>query len=698
MRPARHSCRAPRSVVPLLLISACAVNAHGVAHAADDAAPAPATHALWPMRQADALREQQRHAEALAIYERVLAADPSDHGAYRMRALTLSDMGSAQLAAEMVWRHPGRFPAHERERIENDRLARMVVWAGAEPVDPAHRHAEADAALAQIGQATRDAPRQSHWEATRLRTDTLLALNLRLRHRDTVAAWQALVDEGVDVPGYVLPAVGDSLLALRRPREAEAVLRRALEAQPDAFTARLLLAYALLEQERFDQAMPMFESLSASQPAWPRHPGATGGFENWDRFGADIALANARAAGHDTRGAAALLRGLAAIGPANATVQSALGAAAMRDGHPQAALQRYRIARTLDPDERQARIGLVEAARDLDRPAQAQAAFAGLRETYPDDAAVDRLGVSLDRHRGWQLDLSHRRGRNDADAGAVSSPLGSRDGGTVLQADSPLLGERWRIGIEARDEWARYPGREVHRRSLALGPRYRHDRLEVSVDAGRTLDDAIRAATWSVQAGWRFSDVWHGSLAWRGQDPEASLQARAAGVAADSVAATLAWTPGEATRADLRLRRLRYDDGNHRDSLDLSGRQRVLARPHLLLDAVAGASAGRGSGEGDAPYYNPARDAALWGGVRLDHIGWRRYEHAFRQQLEITAGPAWQRGHGTRWVPAVGYRHRWSLGDGSALEYGLDWSRPVYDGRRETRLGLDVGLHWGAAP
>ncbi|CEL51366.1 hypothetical protein XACJM35_870004 [Xanthomonas citri pv. citri] len=123
------------------------------------------------MQQAEQFRGRQRYADALAIYERVLHADPRDRGAYTMRALTLSDLGSAQLAAEAMWRHPNWFSQQERERLDNDRVARMIGWASAEPVDATHRYAETDQALANAARIQRDAPPQAAWEATRLRVE-----------------------------------------------------------------------------------------------------------------------------------------------------------------------------------------------------------------------------------------------------------------------------------------------------------------------------------------------------------------------------------------------------------------------------------------------------------------------------------------------------------------------------------------------
>lgn len=659
-----------------------------------------ASTALTPMQQAEQLRGQQRHADALAIYERVLRANPRDRGAYAMRAITLSDLGSAQLAAEAVWRHPDWFSQQERERIENDRVARMIGWASAEPIDTAHRYAETDQALVNVARIERESPPTLTWEATRLRVDSLVALNQRQRHRDVVANYQALKAEGIEVPAYVLPTVGDSLMGLRRPAEAEAVLRQALQHNPDDFNTQLLLGYALLEQERFDLAMPLFERLAATQAPWPRRNGASSGYENWDRFSADIALATARSAANHNRDADALLRERVAIGPDNAELQAALASIEFRRGHPSAALQRNAMALTLDPHQKQARSGVVEAQRDLDRLDLAAATFAPLRKEYPDDAGLQRLGASLERQRGWQVHLSHARGRSDNDTLTNStSPLGNDFGSTLLEAESPLLGERWRVGLRARDDWADFQDTRVRYRSFWLGTHYRYDRLDVSAYGGRALDEFDRDGTaWALDAGWRFSDAWYGSLAWRTRDPDASLQARRFGITGDSIGAALRWTPNDESRWELQARQLRYSDGNRRDQLDLSGSQRVWASPHVLLDGLFAASAGRAEDDRAVNYFNPRRNSAVAAGVRIDQIGWRRYDYAFRQRLEVTVGPTYQSGFGSQWVPSAAYRHLWSLGDGSALSYGVSWSRPVYDGQREQQLGFDLDFRWGGTP
>ncbi|MCC8619395.1 tetratricopeptide repeat protein [Xanthomonas vesicatoria] len=338
------------------------------------------------------------------------------------------------------------------------------------------------------------------------------------------------------------------------------MLRQALQHNPDDFSTQLLLGYALLEQERFDQAMPLFEQLAATQSPWPRRAGATSGYENWDRFSADVALAAARSAANDNRGADEILRERIAIGPDNAELHAALASIESRRGHTTQALQRNQIALTLDPHQKQARSGVVENQRDLDRLDLADAQFNTLHAEYPDDVGLQRLGASLERQRGWQVHLSHAWGRSDNDNSANAiSPLGNHFGSSLLEAESPLLGERWRVGLRAREDWADFQDTRVRYRSFWLGTHYRYDRLDLSAYGGRALDDFDRDGTaWALDAGWRFSDAWYGSVAWRTRDPEASLQARRLGITGDSIGATLRWTPSDETRWELQARQLRY--------------------------------------------------------------------------------------------------------------------------------------------
>ncbi|MCD9046612.1 poly-beta-1,6 N-acetyl-D-glucosamine export porin PgaA [Luteimonas sp. MHLX1A] len=646
----------------------------------------------------DDLRGQSRHAEALLLIERRLAHRPDDDDAYRLRVLTLADLGSSRLAAAGLAQRPALFADHERERIEGDAVARRIGWAEVLPENPRDRLAEARTALEELRTLQRTAPRLTRWESTRLRVDALAALNQLHRHEDVAAGYRALLAEDIEVPAYILATVGDSLLALRRPAEALPVLEQAVSHEPGNVNATILLGYAWLELERFDRALPVFAALAASQPARPRRDGAAAGYENWDRYSADVAHAMAHSHANDHARADDMLQALVAIGPHNASLQAAYGAVQARRLRPSAALERYRMAATLDPYDRDALAGQVGSLVALERIDEAADALQALQAIHPHDPRSARIARDLDRHRGAQFALSSASGRSNARGeGTAQSPFGSRDASHALELRSPLLAGRWRVGVVGQQREADFDDIRTRYRGAGVGGWYRHDRLGAAATVWRIDDDDAPGPTaWTLAADWRLGDAWRigGSMAHR--DADASLQARRAGITADSLRLSADWTPDDTLAIGAHASHLRYDDGNTRDGIGVDASTRLHTRPHLLVDALASVHASRGSHGEDAAYFNPSRDASMQLGLRLDHITWRRYGSAFRQRLELHAGPYWQQRHGSQWIPAVGYRHVWRR-EGGTFEYGVTWSRPVYDGVREQRVALDAGLRWGGA-
>lgn len=643
------------------------------------------------LAEAEAFRTREAWIDALAVYEHLLAADPRDDVAYRMRALTLADLGAAHRASELLAAWPTAFADHQRDRIQGDAVARRIGWGATYPAREEDRDADMERALAAL-RALQDGTDRTQWERTRLRMDSLVALNALRRYEDTVAEYRALEREGVDLPAYAHGPAGDALLALRRPEEAEVVLEKALALNPTDVDTRILLAYAYVEQERFDLALPLVEEIVRSQPAWPRREGSRTGYENWDRYKADIAHALMISLAHDHARAQSILDGLVRIGPRHAGTQAALGAVTHRRARPTAALERHDIALTLDPRNRDAAVGRVSTLFDLQRVEHARLAHRDAQARFRNDLHVARLDREVSLRVGPEGRVSWMQGRNDGDSPA-GSPFGVRDRRIGLEAWTPLIGNQWRFGVVGDEVRVEFEPDTVRYRRIGGAVDYRRDRLGLRVsiyDVTEPDDDEA----WTIDAAWRVSDAWRlrGSVA--ENDVETSMQARRAGIEADSVAIGASWTPSDLAAVDARLKRFRYSDGNERDQASVFARWRVHTAPHLLVDGLASGWASRASETG-TPYFNPERDAMATIGVRLDHILWRRYERHLRQKFEVHAGPYWQEGFGTHWVPQASYRHEWRPVQGHTFEYGVSWSRPVYDGNRERRIAFEASYRWG---
>lgn len=639
------------------------------------------------------LRDAKDFNAALGRVQDGLAAKPNDPDLYRLRVLVLTDLGASYRAWELYAARPDLFDTEQREMIEADRLARLVTWSRLYPESERGHQDEARLAEREIKRYLAGAPDLAAATRLRLRYDHLLLDNQLGNHRKVADDEQRLREEGTPVPGYSEAVVGDSLLTLRRPEAAEAAFQRALNANPNDVQSRILLSYAQLEQERFDQALPAMDALRAQQPEWVHMEGARYSAPNWFRYDADTNAAAMVSFGEYLADAQQRLESLARVGPDVADLQSDLGAIYARRGWNERALERFRIAGNLDERSVPARLGQVGTLVALDRGDQARPIRDDLLAVYPDALHVQQMDEAWRRHYGWQLRAYVGAGRNRGDTGATQSPFGERDREYGLEVATPLLDDRWRLTAARRERWADFGPARLRDRRTAVGVSYAHDRLALAAEVNRSQEGDRRTGA-AIDATWRFNDVFSGYAGLRRNDFQAPLRARDAGIDADSALVGIDYHPNELTRVAAEAQRWRFDDGNRRTALLASVDQRLLTRPHFLLNGIVTGSASRNSRD-DAPYFNPSSDASLQFAVRADHLAWRRYEHHLRQRLTVGAGPYHQEGFGADWVPQARYEHQWQFGVGRVLTYGVSWSRPVYDGRREERLGVDAEFRWG---
>ncbi len=658
------------------------------------AAPLPPA-AERALADARAQRDAGHWLAALDGYARVLDAAPAHPGAWRERALTLADLGSAELAWRQAEARPALFSANERLGFAVRRAGRLVTWASLAPADRRDPRAAAREALATVDALLPAAEAEDAGAAQRLGVDRMVALELLGRHAEAVEAFHAREAAGLALPAWAATPVADALLAMQQPEHAVRVLEAGLREDRWDPKARLLLVYAYVEAERFDDARAWLAVLAAEEPAWTRREGARVDSPNWAHV--DVAFTAALVTGFadDLPGAEAQLRALVDQAPANAGLQEALSGIERRRGWPTRALDRARTAGALSPWAADPRIAEIESLLDLDRDAEARVALDALLALHPDEPQVRRTARRVARRQGpqWQAWAGYGEARARRAGDALAGPGGNAELRRGLRWEGPLQDDHWRLGALAEQSWITFAGARIPHERVGATFGWRQDALAWGLEAARPLDDryagrslgGLELGGW---ARWRLHDTVAVALTAWANDPEGSMQARASGLAADSLALALEYSPNERRRLDAGLKRSRYDDGNVRDELFAAGRQRLATGEHHLLDGVAGLSLGRGSAA-SPDYYSPTRSASLDLGLEAGHLAWRRYDHALRQELALGAGLGWQEGFGTHWTPSLRYGHAWDLGEGRSLSWSIGVSRPVYDGVREQRWGLD---------
>ena len=622
--------------------------------------------------------------DALALYQRARTLEPESAEAAAGERVALGDLGAAHAALGQQ-AAPGKL---ERERLETDTVAEAVRYGLVEQVDKRDRFTEAREALAKVDENLARISEDNPIQRTRARFDRLHALR-------SVEDMQAILDDAValdrdkiELPTHAKVPVADALLYLRHPRKAVPLYESILKVNPDQPEVEFSLMYAQLEAERFSDARDTLDRLLERQKPWLYAPNLIRPEPNPIRAQADITLALLLSFGDDLEGAQAHLERLIAEAPARAELHRELATVYLRRGWASRALEEYRIALSIDTDDLGSKIGLVGVSRNINEYRKVEASLVELEAAEPTNLHVQRARDEWDAVRGWQFDISDRRGRGD------SQVFGNRDRDEEATLQTPLIDNAWRIYAQQRKQTAEIPEGDVEYRRVGLGVRHTQDKLDVRAAWLPQQDNFASRDSFNMAARWRFNDTWWSAAEFDTASAEAPLRARFYGITATAATLVGGWQRDDLVDAQVRASYLDFTDGNQRENASAQLRQRALTTPHVKIDARYELGASRNSLDG-APYFNPSRDAIGMAGLSLDWLTWRHYENNLQQRFGVAAGEYWQEGFGSSGVLRASAEHEWQFGPQFSFRYGVGWFRQAYDGRQEIRREWFAALHWG---
>jgi len=677
----RQSLRPPRrTALAVALVLLCG---SGTLAAAND------PHASL-VAEAYARRDAGHRIDALALCENILQRWPEDTDALHLRVRLLAELGASGRALDLARALPEPLPPAEMQRLAADDAAHQTRWAQAMSGDTRQPYAEADRAVAA---QDRLGPAAPHGDAAHA-ADRLIALDRASLTREAVREYGALQKQGVTLPPYAASAVADAQLQQREPERAIPLYEQAVrdhtgpypEAEADP---RIGLAHAYLEAGRHRQAQAFIDRVAAAEPAWLPSPGSVRPRSHPHRTEADLAAARVRQETWLYQDAEARLEALRAEGPANASIWDQLADVERARGWPRRAEDTLVGAAGLDPDDTSIRLGAIDSWRDLNDFPRVEPALRELETVVPREPQVQLTRQAWERQRGWQFDLEHDRGRGG------SANFGDADHETQATLQSPLLADRWRVYGIARLAGASLPEGSTRRERAGLGLRGYARGLEAYVQALPAIGADTRRT--AVEAGLRWfpSDHWTYTLDWSNTgDQDVPLRAHAYGITAHALTASAQWRASELAAVKLSTNADRFSDGNRRYGWEAAWTQRVYTAPWLAVDGGLQAGATRNS-RSDAPYYSPS--CAHWVAAtgRLENLLYQRYERAWRQQLDVSAGSYRECRYGSGWMASVHYGQTWAPRGGLSFGWGIGWNSQPYDGKRDNRVMLDLTMHWG---
>lgn len=641
--------------------------------------------------------------QAISAYRQVAMLQPARRDAQREAELLLASSGAASAAfqeAEMAERaHPGTFSALALSTLQQQALAQQLRWAvrerdeliGASRVVALDRVlAQQEAALARLeASALRAEPADANaWRSLRLRLqcDRLLALVERGRAADAIALYEMLRANGAALPSYAFGAAGRAFAEERRSAEAvplyEAAVAMGDANLPVPDPIYLGLAYAYLDTGRFEEAEALLTRIESATPALMRLAPEAGRpndqYTDMNGMRGMLLLYGDRHALAQRR--FALLTGEA---PLNAEFAAGAGIAERLRDHPEAALARFEALAADQPHDIGARAGHVEALLDAGEFAEARRRAESLEADASDTAQVRELGRTRRATTGPRLDV-------DAEGSTGGGAIADREWRVDSRLSSGLLDDEWRIFYD----------QSLGRGDTSLGnARWARSGIGLSWQRGRWLAESAvqRSNTGPYRTSvagrvdYRAADAWRLSANFDGDSKDLPWKARVAGIGARETGVAVSHVVNEARHFDLQWRRLDFSDGNLRNGLDFTWRERWVSTPRFQLETRLGAETSR-SRQQEVPYFSPSSDASAQLTVRAQWLNWKSDDRQFFQAIEVGAGRYHQAGFGAGPLSSLRYEHKWNLGPKLTLRYGLGISSHSYDGVRERQRSVFMNL------
>jgi biofilm PGA synthesis protein PgaA len=672
----------------LVLLSLCGVGdaafGQGVAQTATDPA------SLLALARTE--HAAGRRVEALAYCQEVLARWPNNLDARQLNIVLLSELGASTRALELASTLPPSTEHAERERLAADYDAHEERWARGEPSDPHHPYAEADKAVADIQHLANDrsAPADIRQRA---RMDMLAALDQSDRAGEVLVAYAPMKQQGIQLPPYAEQAVADAMMQKHRPNEAIALYEDSIRRDPGPYDPsetdpRIGLAYAYLDAGRTHDALATINALAASEARWLHLRDVGGAVQNQRKVDADTSAAGIAQDEGLLSLAHARLAAMSAEAPGSADLRRQLAMAELARGWPRRALETLNIANTLDERDASAALDEAEAHRALYDYADVQSDLDQAQQEAGRSGRVQDAQAAWDRDSGWQFDLTHDNGRGN------SPDYGDRDEETMATLASPLIDDHWRVLALAQYASAALPEGDVSRERAGLGLEgYLHG-LQFYLQALPAADRFVRRTAFGAGFNWAISDHWSLSTDWSSAGNDVPLRAQYYGITGNTLSTALQWRASELTSARLDVYRDRFSDGNVREGWLADVVQRLHTGSNFTWDGGVEIGGSHNS-ETDRPYFNPSEDHSYALTSTLQNVLRQYDDRSWTQRVDLAVGEYAERNYSTGLLVSARYGQVFQPHAGLRFGWGLGWHYQPYDGRYESRLVLDLTMHWG---
>ena len=622
---------------------------------------------------------------ALKMYLEVQRQFPDNKEAPKAIVNLLLTLGLPHMAfQEAIAKNVPLSPAEQASLMQN-LAVRELRWADTYDHDPEKRFYYIDKATEDL-LTTRNFAVLNQLDLSRIQSldfDLIVAYDQGNRYKDAIELYQSLDHEHVEFPMYVRLAIANSLAKNHQYADAARFYVDYLKHDPDNFNAKMGYFYALIDQDKFDDADILIKGmsddlraqlLSAQKRAYV--PGENRDFVRTlrERYtNTQIAAASALSYRDQLDAANLGIDRILNEAPASTDALVTKGNIELWMGNPRQALEYFQIARGASPENVDARVGRANASFDMHDYKAFNEQVGNLLSEYPDLQRVKDLETKRVIYQSPLLtgDFALANGKSSArDLNSATADV---------RVYSNPIDDNYRVYARFRGLYSG-PAVQSDVSAGAIGLKYAGPGHEIALEGGDR--------GYAKLEGTKFlNDSWSGSLSFERNGfylfPGALYPIYTGNVAGGAIN----WKNNDTQKAVVGYQYWRLSN-NNQTQMFANFVQRLLTDYNYRLEG----SLWIGNQQNSNPnvgYFAPWNQTEYSGTASFEFLQWRDQEskkYSFWHKIWGTYGVVTQQGFATLAMNSVGYGQNFTLGDQQRLAWGVGRTYFPFDGAQSSYL------------
>lgn len=583
--------------------------------------------------------------KAVNEYDKMIAINPDNKTAKKLRVSALADVGATSLALEEV----------KKTLPEDKPLIEYIVGNAA--VDRL-RWAENQQALSILDELLKNPDNR------RAQLDYLAALFESLYTAEALKLYESLERQNQDIPAWILEYAAGGYLDQEQPRKALQLYSRALKLEPGSLKARLGIFKTLNILREWDKADAHLSSLEKdfAEPLINGKP----------NFG-KLSFAYERGwfliSQDRLQEAEQYFYNLYTMAPGNTEIRNGLAHAWYHRGWPRLANEEFSIISNLEPEELGYKTGLIMTKNALDQKYEARAEAKELLAKHPENGIVKNLVRDLKVQ--------------DMDEITASFDISSEEGGfgdvryflSYSHTLTPFT-NAYAFLYHARSH---ENDQKNHFKRVGAGINHIFNSYLSAAQQFSTNYDNAKNFGSLTSITFTPDDYWTFTASFDTYTSDVPFRARVTGISSKKYDLEIRYRVSELSDYSLSLSRYDFSDSNKRDMLNLDHSRQVFLKDDWKMRLFFDLYTSRNSLD-DPDYYNPDSDWKFSVTHMTEHVIKKIYRQSWLHRLYLTAGLYKQSGYSGKMDTGARYEHDITFSDTQSLLIGVSFNQNHYDG------------------